>query len=392
MKSVCGSWALLASVRAMQLQVDPDGAVTSVDPGMGSEHDDHMEHLRDGCTVYRGAMSICRKSTDGQESCKEMKGQCLSKKTQTGWKDVFEPKDLGNCSVYHQGFEVCKLIDGKEEHKDMPPRCLRKTKSRQTGKGALEPPEEADGCAVWFDGCNTCRIYKDKMYCPRKRQCDEKLKAECKLKVGEKPQMREPDAKAPDEAKGCAIWFDGCNDCKVHNGGLYCSKRMCAERKEPVCKRSMTGCCKAKHAKCIACSKRVSVEQVCMKAPMLPGCPKQEKPGSPEKPKPELCCKAATAECMACDKGVSVEDLCKKAPKIPGCPEQTRPCCRAMNAKCMACAKGVSVEELCEKLPKTAGCPSVGDETNAGGTDDDIFEDDMGDTMDEDGMDDDVMD
>lgn len=36
---------------------------------------------------------------------------------------------------------------------------------------------------------------------------------------------------------------------------------------------------------------------------------------------PGVCCRALTAECMACSKGVSVDDLCKRAPRTPGCPE-----------------------------------------------------------------------
>ena len=43
-----------------------------------------------------------------------------------------------------------------------------------------------------------------------------------------------PHKKIP---KNCALWFDGCNTCRINNGRIeMCTKRMCLRLEEPSCK------------------------------------------------------------------------------------------------------------------------------------------------------------
>merc|ERR1711862_872026 len=86
------------------------------------------------------------------------------------------------------------------------------------------------------------------------------------------------------------------------------------------------------------------------------------------------CCKAFTAKCVACARGVSVEQICSDpaSAKLPGChgvseevqhaSSESTKCCWALTAQCMSCWKGMSMEEFCAS-PVSAvvpGCASSG--------------------------------
>ena len=41
--------------------------------------------------------------------------------------------------------------------------------------------------------------------------------------------------------KNCALWFDGCNTCRINNGRIeMCTKRMCLRLEEPSCREHQT--------------------------------------------------------------------------------------------------------------------------------------------------------
>ena len=69
-----------------------------------------------------------------------------------------------------------------------------------------------------------------------------------------------------------------------------------------------------------------------------------------------MCCKAMNATCLACSRNVTVEQLCSKEPHIPGC-EKYRVCCQALTSSCAACKAGISKTEYCSRNPGMYDCP-----------------------------------
>merc|ERR1712032_936617 len=132
-------------------------------------------------------------------------------------------------------------------------------------------------------------------------------------------------------------------------------------------------------AQCMSCWKSMSMEEFCASPASagVPGCASSSKTGSQahEEDSSKMCCKAFTAKCVACARGVSVQQICSDpaSAKLPGCPvasgtvspevsqapvsvEQSGKCCLGVIATCIACKKGLSVEALCAD-PRTAGIP-----------------------------------
>eukprot|EP01047_Picozoa_sp_COSAG01_P034370 COSAG01_NODE_2578_length_7431_cov_6.566148_1_plen_826_part_00 len=93
-------------------------------------------------------------------------------------------------------------------------------------------------------------------------------------------------------------------------------------------------CCQAMTASCIACSRGLTVAQVCLQDPTVSGC-RQQTPtrGSPSPPAPSsptaaplpppICCMAMTASCIACSRGLTVAQVCLQDPTISGCQRPT---------------------------------------------------------------------
>merc|ERR1712032_97423 len=135
-------------------------------------------------------------------------------------------------------------------------------------------------------------------------------------------------------------------------------------------------------AQCMSCWKSMSMEEFCASPASagVPGCASSSKTGSQarEEDSSKMCCKAFTAKCVACARGVSVEQVCSDpaSAELPGChgvseavqygvsqapasATQSGKCCLGVIATCIACKKGLSVEALCAD-PRTAhvpGCP-----------------------------------
>ena len=59
------------------------------------------------------------------------------------------------------------------------------------------------------------------------RLCFRQDKAVCKAFKTEEPTVPE----------GCTVWYDGCNNCRVLSSGhLGCTKMFCEEKKQAYCK------------------------------------------------------------------------------------------------------------------------------------------------------------
>jgi len=91
-------------------------------------------------------------------------------------------------------------------------------------KGCLLCPE---GCAKWFDGCNTCRCDENRepVECTEKA-CVEKKKPQCLEKVVDVCPIT------------CSSWFDGCNECNCVAVGVVgedCTEKLCKVNLDPMC-------------------------------------------------------------------------------------------------------------------------------------------------------------
>ena len=85
-----------------------------------------------------------------------------------------------------------------------------------------------DGCARWFDGCNTCGRGPDGTVTCTQKMCARFSTSRCLSWIGQPPGMPE----------GCAVWFDGCNTCRRTEGGaVACTRRYCAEKQASRCVR-----------------------------------------------------------------------------------------------------------------------------------------------------------
>ena len=92
-------------------------------------------------------------------------------------------------------------------------RCVRLRPRRCLRRAAPLPAN----CVVWFDGCNTCRGARGPAgpaACTR-RACRVRGRARC-LKLASHAWAR---------PAGCRRWFDGCNTCTAGGG---CTKMFCA--------------------------------------------------------------------------------------------------------------------------------------------------------------------
>eukprot|EP00914_Ancora_sagittata_P010469 GHVO01020214.1.p1 GENE.GHVO01020214.1~~GHVO01020214.1.p1 ORF type:complete len:135 (-),score=1.90 GHVO01020214.1:80-484(-) len=83
------------------------------------------------------------------------------------------------------------------------------------------PPRCSPNCAVWFDGCNTCKCHEGRavMECTRRR-CHS-LRQHCIDPVEER---------CPE---GCKTWFDGCN-CGCQEPAA-CTMKFCPENGDSYC-------------------------------------------------------------------------------------------------------------------------------------------------------------
>lgn len=245
----------ITSSYAVQMQVDSHAyAALVADPGSGpmsgdDAHGDHEEHLPEGCTFFRGTVSICTKDAEGKETCKDKPGQCIGKKTQTGWdslpKDLFTEKAIPeNCDHWHEGFEMCMLIGDEVQHKNVPSRCFP-TRKKSTSRWAKIPPEMPADCKMWSDGCNIYQVMGKSLFRNKceEMKCDEPEEPACLEKKAEKPAMPGPVGPAPEEASNCLHWFDGCNYLTNRNGELFPHPgqrlKECGEddKRKPFCNR-----------------------------------------------------------------------------------------------------------------------------------------------------------
>ena len=83
------------------------------------------------------------------------------------------------------------------------------------------------GCNLWFDGCNTCRLIDNHII-----RCTEKM---CHSNKG--PKCLNDNIHIPEIPLNCEIWFDGCNTCSINNGKIQlCTMMACFTTNEPYCK------------------------------------------------------------------------------------------------------------------------------------------------------------
>ena len=81
-------------------------------------------------------------------------------------------------------------------------------------------PDYSD-CLTWFDGCNNCRVMNGGMLACTRKFCSTTTKAYCKV---------------PKITANCTLWNDGCNNCEVENGKLgNCTNWNCFRQDTPKC-------------------------------------------------------------------------------------------------------------------------------------------------------------
>jgi len=141
-----------------------------------------------------------------------------------------------------------------------------------------------------------------------------------------------------------------------HQGGSELPE-LAAATAEPLL-REEAGCCEAKTADCIACSKGISKEELCRNKRHLLGCSVDVRDSQQQ-----ACCEALTAACIACSRGIGEKEVCEDDPHISGCPQPALhvmpiTCCDAMTADCVACRIGISVQDVCRRDVHLSGCSS----------------------------------
>ena len=91
-------------------------------------------------------------------------------------------------------------------------------------------------CIEWYDGCNVCPAEEGILGTCTTKVCDKKEKPYCMKSLEENPNKKENPKTNPAELADCDVWFDGCNNCKVFNGGqLACTKKYCEVPTKAFC-------------------------------------------------------------------------------------------------------------------------------------------------------------
>ena len=85
-----------------------------------------------------------------------------------------------------------------------------------------------ENCASYFDGCNQCKVTNGGDLACTKMMCETYKEQECTSWVSTLDQKVTP---------GCLSWNDGCNTCMVHDDMTIvgCTKMACEEMKKPYC-------------------------------------------------------------------------------------------------------------------------------------------------------------
>jgi len=99
-----------------------------------------------------------------------------------------------------------------------------------------------EGCTAWFDGCNNCKLVdggNDQSAACTRKHCDKKdmEKPKCLKFEDDKVDQAGDDSVIPED---CVTWFDGCNTCAVSSdpgGPMACTLMACGEdqMQEPKC-------------------------------------------------------------------------------------------------------------------------------------------------------------
>lgn len=106
--------------------------------------------------------------------------------------------------------------------------------------------DDLASCAVWFDGCNTCTVVDGELAGCTRKACPSEVMEEpyCMQTLEDLDANVDWNVDWEDDVdwsmyEGCALWFDGCNDCTVADGNLSaCTQKACFETSEPYCKKS----------------------------------------------------------------------------------------------------------------------------------------------------------
>ena len=101
----------------------------------------------------------------------------------------------------------------------------------------MSTPSPPKGCANWFDGCNNCMVEKNGQLICTEMACLEPSKKTpfCKSYT-DGTTCTGPGVCTPKQ--GCVSWFDGCNTCSVGKDGQLsgCTKLNCFVQGAPYCK------------------------------------------------------------------------------------------------------------------------------------------------------------
>jgi len=137
---------------------------------------------------------------------------------------------LKTCTLWDNGCNTCQVFEGKIQKCTenqcklfRKPKCLQRIDIKY--KEADIPKEK---CGEWFDGCNICKIKNGEVDGCGEKFCEDYDKEFC-LKKPEEVKIEKP--KMP---KGCKLWYDGCNECKIESGKpSSCTKRKCSVSEKP---------------------------------------------------------------------------------------------------------------------------------------------------------------
>ena len=113
------------------------------------------------------------------------------------------------------------------------PYCKKMTTAFESAVSGVqgEAQDYLKDCAIWFDGCNKCKVNVDgKLECT-KMLCDVQEKAYCVEKVGYVAPAKDEKQQ---RLESCAQWYNGCNYCDVKDGILgQCTRNKCTLYRKP---------------------------------------------------------------------------------------------------------------------------------------------------------------
>jgi len=167
-------------------------------------------------------------------------------------------EQLAECDRWYDGCNTCTVVH--DEHNGAAlgactalmclrtagtPRCVKKSDKHVV---QLSRDDEMMGCKLWFDGCNTCSVENGELlYCTLMACLPPMGKAHCKVREDDVEKV------AHSIYEGCATWFDGCNTCSVSDGKLAgCTRMMCHKYQEPRCMHQATAATHSPYEGCVS--------------------------------------------------------------------------------------------------------------------------------------------